>query len=131
MLLAPEPFSGQAPDIVITAGGTFGRTTSSEAPYDGRVRYKYGIDGLYTVLPWLGFGLRLDRVIPSSKVPEQTFSVVAPRILFKTDWNSRENITLGYVKWFFGKESHLDGLSQRSNELIDDQMFTLNFNMYF
>jgi hypothetical protein len=131
LLLAPEPFSGQAPDIVITAGATFGRTTSAEAAYDGRVRHKYGVDALYTVLPWLGFGLRADRVVPSSKEPEQTFHVLAPRILFKTDWNSRENITLGYVKWFFGKESHLDGLSQRASELIDDQMFTLNFNMWF
>jgi hypothetical protein len=131
LLLAPDPFSGQAPDLVITTGATFGRTTSTEKPYDGRVRHKYGIDGLYTVLPWLGFGLRLDRVVPSSKDPEQTFHVVAPRVLFKTDWNSRENISLGYVKWFLGKESHLDGLSARASEQIDDQMFTLNFNMYF
>jgi hypothetical protein len=131
LLLAPEPFSGRAPDIVLTAGGTFGRTTSSDPEYDGRVRHKYGIDGLYTVLPWLGFGLRVDRVVPSSKDAEQTYHVLAPRILFKTDWNSRENITLGYVKWFFGDHSHLDGLSQRSNEQIDDQMFTLNFNMWF
>jgi hypothetical protein len=131
LLLAPEPFSGRAPDIVLTAGGTFGRTQSADPEYDGRVRHKYGIDGLYTVLPWLGFGLRVDRVVPSSKDAEQTYHVLAPRILFKTDWNSRENITLGYVKWFFGDHSHLDGLSQRSNEQIDDQMFTLNFNMWF
>jgi len=131
MLLYPEPFSGQAPDIVLTAGAAFGRTTSTEAEYDGRVRHKYGIDAIYTVLPWLGFGLRADRVVPSSKNDKQTFHVLAPRILFKTDWNSRENITLSYVKWFLGPESHLDGLSSRSSELIDDQMFTLNFNMWF
>jgi hypothetical protein len=137
LLLHPEPFSGQAPDIVITAGATFGKSTTeseteeTEEEEFNRTRHKYGIDALYTVLPWLGFGLRLDRVVPTSNNDRQTFHVVAPRILFKTDWNSRENITLGYVKWFFGPESHLDGLSNRSNELIDDQMFTLNFNMYF
>lgn len=131
LLLHPEPFSGQAPDIVLTAGATFGRTTSDEAEFDGRVRHKYGVDALYTVLPWLGFGLRLDRVVPTSKNDRQTFHVVAPRVLFKTDWNSRENITLSYVKWFFGPESHLDGLNNRASELIDDQMFTLNFNMWF
>lgn len=131
LILAPDPFSGRAPDIVITTGATFGRTTSSDLEFDKRVRHKYGVDALYTVLPWLGFGLRLDRVVPSSKNDRQTYHVVAPRILFKTDWGSRENITLGYVKWFFGPESHLDGLSQRSNELIDDEMFLLNFNMWF
>jgi len=130
-LLSPEPFSGRAPDIVVTAGFDFGRTTSAEPTYNGRVRYKGGMDALYTVLPWLGFGLRVDGVVPSSKVPEQTYYVLAPRILLKTDWGSRENITLGYVKWFFGSESHLDGLSQRASEEIDDSMFTLNFNMWF
>jgi hypothetical protein len=131
MLLHPEPFSGRAPDIVLTLGGTAGRTTSTEAEFDKRIRHKYGADALYTVAPWLGFGLRADRVVPSSKNDRQTFHVIAPRILFKTDWGSRENITVSYVKWFFGPESHLDGLSQRSNEFIDDQMFTLNFNMWF
>lgn len=131
MMLHPDPFSGRAPDITITAGATFGRTTSEEREYDKRVRHKYGVDAVYTVLPWLGFGLRLDRVVPSSKNSRQTFHVIAPRILFKTDWGSRENISLSYVKWFFGPESHLDGLSNRANELIDDEMFTLNFNMYF
>lgn len=137
MMLHPEPFSGRAPDITLTAGATFGRTTSGghgvegEEEYDKRVRHKYGVDALYTVLPWLGFGLRLDRVVPSSKNSRQTFHVVAPRVLFKTDWNSRENISISYVKWFFGPESHLDGLSNRANELIDDEMITLNFNMWF
>jgi hypothetical protein len=131
LLLHPDPFSGRAPDIVLTLGATAGRTTSTEAEFDKRIRHKYGADALYTVLPWLGFGLRVDRVVPSSKNDRQTFHVIAPRLLFKTDWGSRENITLSYVKWFFGPESHLDGLSQRSNELIDDQMFTLNFNMWF
>ncbi len=131
LMMHPEPFNGQAPDIVITTGATFGRTTSSELEYDKRVRHKYGIDALYTLTSWFGVGLRLDRVVPSSKNSRQTYHVVAPRLLFKTDWGSRENISLSYVKWFFGPESHLDGLSQRASELIDDQMFTLNFNMWF
>lgn len=130
-LLYPEPFPGNAPDILFTLGFDIGRTTSAEDEFDGRVRHKYGIDALYTFLPWAGAGLRLDHVVPSSKDSDQTFNVLNARLVFKTDWNSRENISLSYVKWFFGDNSHLDGLSTRAVERIDDQMFTLNFNMYW
>jgi hypothetical protein len=130
-VLYPEPFTGGAPDIQVTLGFDIGRTTSAEAEYDGRVRHKYGADALYQFLPWLGAGARFDRVVPSSKDSGQTYHVLNTRLQFKTDWQSRENITLSYVRWFFGPTSHLDGLSTRSSERIDDEMFTLNFNMYW
>ena len=68
---------------------------------------------------------------PASDDDEQTFHVIAPRLQFNTDWQSHEAIVISYVKWFFGPHSHNDGLNPRSPERIDDQMFTLNFNMWF
>lgn len=130
-VLYPEPFTGNAPDILVTLGFDIGRTTSAEAEYDGRVRHKYGADVFYQFMSWLGAGVRFDRVVPSSKDSGQTYHVLNSRLQFKTDWQSRENISLSYVKWFFGPTSHLDGLSTRSSERIDDEMFTLNFNMYW
>jgi hypothetical protein len=50
--------------------------------------------------------------------------VLAPRLQFKTDWTAREAITVGYVKWFFGKETD-------PGDKYDDQMFLLNFNMWW
>ena len=44
-----------------------------------------------------------------------------------------ETIALSYVKWFLGKNTHLDGLNPRANGYgkIDDQMVALNFNMWW
>jgi hypothetical protein len=124
MMLDPEPFNGSAPDITINAGFHVATTSSSYAPSDGRVRYKGGVNVLYTFLPFLGAGVRVDRVSPDSKDPEEAFYVLAPRLQFKTDWTAREAITVGYVKWFFGKETD-------PGDKYDDQMFLLNFNMWW
>ena len=62
----PVPFNGDGPDIVLNTGFELAETWSHFAPYDGRVRHKYGLDVLYTALPYLGFGVRSDRVVPSS-----------------------------------------------------------------
>jgi hypothetical protein len=124
MMLNPEPFNGSAPDITINTGFHIATTNTNYPPSDGRVRYKLGANVLYTFLPFMGAGLRVDRVSPDSKDPEETFHVLAPRLQFKTDWTSREAITVSYVKWFFGKETN-------PGDKYDDQMFSLNFNMWW
>jgi predicted KAP-like P-loop ATPase len=96
------------------------------------VRHKYGLKGTYTFLPFMGAGLRVDRVVPSSKDPEQTFHVLNPWIQFKSSWTSHETISLSYVKWFLGDHTHLDGLNPRyAYGKVDDQMVALNFNMWW
>lgn len=127
----PTPFWGDGPDIKIQTGFQIAGTTTDFERYDGRVRHKYGIDGLYTFLPWMGVGLRTDRVVPNSKDPEETFHVVAPRLQFKSDWNSRETIELIYGKWFYGTRTRNEGTGERSPERLDDQMFALSFNMWW
>jgi hypothetical protein len=86
---------------------------------------------MYTLLPWFGVGLRVDRVIPNSKNSKETFHVLAPRLQFKTDWNSREAISIRYVKWFYGEESRNEGTGLRSPDRLDDQLWALNFNMWW
>jgi hypothetical protein len=117
--------------VQIDTGFNIARTTSADPVFDGRVRHKYGISGLYTFIPYMGVGFRVDRVVPSSHDADETYHVIAPRIQFKTDWQSHENIVLSYVKWFLGPETHLDGTQPRTSERIDDEMFTLNFNMWW
>jgi hypothetical protein len=132
LMLHPEPFNGQAPDIQLDAGFNIGKSTSSEPAFSDRVRHKYGLKGTYTFLPFMGAGLRVDRVVPSSKDPEQTFHVLNPWIQFKSSWTSHETISLSYVKWFLGDHTHLDGLNPRyAYGKVDDQMVALNFNMWW
>ena len=80
----------------------------------------------------MGFGVRVDRVTPSSKDAAQTFYVLAPRLVFKTNWMTRETITLLYGKWFYGSNTHPDASSIVAPDgRLDDQLIALNVNMWW
>jgi hypothetical protein len=68
-------------------------------------KLKYGIDAVVDILPWLGAGFRVDRVQPNSKIPEQSFSTIYPRILFRSNFVTRELISLGYTRYFYNDRS--------------------------
>lgn len=127
----PQTFDGQGPDIVINTGFHWTKTRTDFANFDGRIRYKFAFDALYTFLRNVGAGARVDRVAPNSFDSEETFYVLAPRVQFKTDWTSRENITLLYAKWFYGERTRNEGTGERDPERLDDELFALNFNMWW
>jgi hypothetical protein len=131
VLSHPEPFAGDGPDVVVNLGGQIATASTSFGPWDGRVRHKYGADVLYTPFRYLGIGVRADRVVPNSRDSQETFHAISPRLQFKSDWNSRETITVRYAKWFYGPHTHSDGLGARQIDRLDDQLFALNFNMWW
>lgn len=127
----PEPFPGDGPDIVIDTGVHVAATTTDFDNFDGRVRHKYGINALYTFWRYMGAGLRIDRVVPNSKDSEETFHVLAPRLQFKSDWNSREVVQIIYARWFYGSRTRNEGTGERTPDRLDDELFALNFNMWW
>ncbi len=131
MVSYPVPFTAEGPDLTINAGFEIAKTWTTFGPFDGRVRHKYGADLLYTFLPFMGVGLRVDRVVPSSYDSEETFHVIASRLVFKTDWTSRETITLLYAKWFYGSHSHPEGSLVMPGDRLDDQLFALNAQIWW
>jgi hypothetical protein len=148
ILTAPAPFTADGPDLLLNAGfiiaytETSARTVSGTTQpgplpedadvFNGRLRYKFGIDGLYTPLSWFSAGLRVDRVAPSSKDSGETFHVVAARLLFKTSRNSRETISLLYARWLYGPRTHPDASSLLPSDVgLDDELISLNVNMWW
>jgi len=131
MVSHPIPFPGDGPDIIINTGFHLAKTWTEFDKFDGRIRHKYGIDAWYKMLPYFGAALRLDRVVPDSNDSGETFHVISPRLVFKTDWNSREHLTLQYAKWFYGPRTHSDGLGARQIDRLDDQLIAVNFDMWF
>ena len=69
--------------------------------YSSYARLKFGAD--FELRPWqaLGFGLRADRVQPHDEIPEQSFSVVSPRIVLRTALASQETVTLQYSRYLY------------------------------
>jgi hypothetical protein len=140
ILASPRPFDANGPDVLINAGAVVAtsRTPSDcqNAPtcFDGRWRHKYGVDALYAFMPYMAAGARVDRVVPNSKDSSETFHVLAARLVFKTDWQSRESITLLYARWFYGTNTHPE-YSSLTNALplvrLDDQLIAVNANMWW
>jgi hypothetical protein len=127
----PVPFNNDGPDLVVNTGFVIAKTSSNFGPFDERVRHKYGADVFYSFLPYLAAGLRADRVVPSSKDSAETFHVIAPRLVFRTDWSSRETITLLYAKWLYGNHTHPEASSIVPGDRLDDQLFALNVQMWW
>jgi len=76
--------------------------------------------------------LRADRVAPNSKDSGDTFYVLAPRLMFRTNWVSRETISIIYGKWFYGPRSHGETGSTVSGDVgLDDQLIAFNVNMWW
>ena len=110
---SPQPFYGYAPDVLVSVFGMYTHVTSddpgyidpftgTDIVYDGVDKLKYGTEVTYGVLPWLAFGGRYDRVIPNTDDDSQTLAALSPRIIFRTDWNSQDQVTLQYTHWWYG-----------------------------
>jgi hypothetical protein len=131
MVSYPVPFGQDGPDLALNAGFVFAESWSPFGPFDARMRYKGGADLLYTFLPFAGVGLRADAVAPNSHDALETYAVLAPRLVLKSDWNSRDTITLVYGKWFCGPHTHPETSSVTCGERLDDQLFALNAQMWW
>ena len=79
-------------------------------PTDGIIKLKYGADLSWHPLPWLAPALRFDRLQPNREVPEQSFAVLSPRIVFETDWITHEQITIQYSRYFYNQRTCEPGL---------------------
>jgi hypothetical protein len=158
ILSAPAPARQNAPDLVLNVGAVVAYATAdnSLAPsgaqtidspvtmpgpialpaavdqYNKRLRYKFGVDGLYTFSSWVSFGTRVDRVVPTNKEDDQNFWVLAPRVVFHTNWVAREALTLLYAKWFYGSNTHPEASSLVPPDgRLDDQLIALNVNVWW
>ncbi len=131
LMAYPDEFAGDQPDILVNTGFHLTATKSENEAFDGRVRHKYGADVDYRFWEYMGAAVRVDRVVPSSLDAAETFHVLAPRIYFKSKWYAHEEVSLRYVKWFYGSRTRTEATGERSIDRIDDQLVALNFNMYW
>jgi hypothetical protein len=83
-----------------TINGLFDAEAAAPGDYK-TTKIKFGADLLVQALPGVSPALRFDQVSPDGNFSEQAFGVVSPRIEFKTDWVSRERITIQYSRYFY------------------------------
>ena len=107
----PVPFSGDGPDLFVSLFGMQTQVSSTDKrldPYNCRPKYdnitkrKYGVEATYSLLSWLAASARFDRVDPNVHDTRYSFSVLSPRIIFHTGWQSTDQLVLQYSHWFNG-----------------------------
>lgn len=127
----PAQFDGNGRDLRLNTAFQYTRIGSDFENFNGKQRYKMGLDLEYALFKYMSIATRVDRVTPDTRESGQTFAVLAPRLMFRTGWFSRMNFQVMYAKWFFGKTTRPEGSGERSPDTLDDEMFALNMNMWW
>ena len=98
-----QKFWGDGQDLYLKLYGMYNKVKSDFEPNNGIHKLKFGADLSTSILPWLSAGLRFDRLQPNSKIPEQSFAILSPRIVFKSNWNTHEAITIQYSRYMYNQ----------------------------
>jgi len=100
----PQAFWGDGVDIIGTVFMMYNKVDAPKNTMYSLSKLKYGTEWTYTPLPWLGIGGRFDVVNPNTSDSGESFSVISPRLIFKTAFVTHEQIMIQYSRYFYGSE---------------------------
>jgi hypothetical protein len=101
-------FWGDGPDVTLSLFGMYSSVSSTDTSRvnplvgDGVKKLKWGADAVATPLSWMGFGARFDFVQPTSRDMQQSFSVLSPKIIFRSRFVTHEEITAQFSHYWYG-----------------------------
>ncbi|HEX3697841.1 MAG TPA: hypothetical protein VH374_20880 [Polyangia bacterium] len=109
ILRYPNVFTGETPDLVLSLFGMQTRVTSDDkgvniitsSKYDGVTKRKFGAEAGYSLLSWLAASFRFDEVMPDSNDSKQSFSIVSPRLIFRSKWQAHDQVVLQYSRFIY------------------------------
>jgi hypothetical protein len=131
---SPGKYEGQGPDLVLSAFGLATKVKSPVPEFDGVTKAKYGGEATYSMLSWLAAGVRYDRVQPNTDDDTQTHAVVSPRLIFKSDWASRDQVVLQYSRYFYGSNTAvMTGYPPKKDVTVvpDDDVVSLTASIWW
>jgi hypothetical protein len=102
ILKYPQIFTGDSRDVVVSLFAIQTKVTSPDPAADGVSKLKFGGEGAWSVLSWLALSARVDRVMPNVQDSSQSFTIVSPRLIFRSKWNAHDQVVLQYSRFFYG-----------------------------
>ena len=121
-------FYGQAPDLTISTWGMVNFVNPDDELEPRLERWaekkmKYGVEAMYLPLKYFGFGMRFDRVVPDldynhgdvdynqngSYSAFAPYSILSPKLTFRTAFVHREEVTIQYSRYFWERTGLTDG----------------------
>ncbi len=101
-IIGPGVFGTSTLDASLFA--MFNAVSSDDDPQaDGVKKLKFGADLEFAPLSWFAVGFRADHLRPNSTIAKQTFSILSPRLVFRTDYGSHEEISLIYHRYIYAQ----------------------------
>jgi len=106
-----QKFWGQGSDFKVVLYGMLNKVHSDFRPpdttvwakTDGNLKLKYGTDIQYHATPSITAAVRFDRLQPNSSAPEESFAILSPRIVFTSNWVTREQLTFQYSRYIYNQ----------------------------
>ncbi len=103
--LAEASVFGEGRDLTTTLYGMYNTIESDDPEMDGVSRLKFGADLKFDLFPVLVLALRADHLEPHSDYASQQFNIISPRVVFRSNWVTHEQISLQYSRYFYKKRT--------------------------
>ncbi len=113
----PEAFWGNGPDLKATLFGMYTKVASADERFNNVAKLKFGARITYSPLDWLAVSTRVDHVVPNlntdpnvdpetdpdnrMRAPGQQFTVLSPRVIFRSSFVAHETVELQYSHYFY------------------------------
>ncbi len=131
LLRYPVDLGPNGPEFTTSVFANFVHLSTKDPDTDGKRMLKFGVEATYRWLQWLTLSARADRVMPNSKDSEESFTVISPKLIFKTDWMSHEQVTLAYTRWLYGAHTHSEFPNDFTRGQLDSAMYSLSFGLWW
>lgn len=107
-LLGQSPF-GEGQDLTWKVYTMINKVASDDKLNDGISKMKVGTDLFFDATPVLAFATRFDYLAPNSRIPEQNFMILSPRIVFRSQFVTHEQISLQYSRYIYKQRECVEG----------------------
>jgi hypothetical protein len=94
---------GDGMDLTAKLYGMWNKVGSDDKLNDGITKMKFGADFLFDMFPALGLGTRFDYLAPNSRIKNQNFMILSPRLVFRSALVTHETIALQYSRYIYKK----------------------------
>lgn len=102
-----EQYRGKNPDVLWSLFGIGTKIKSDDPDYDGKLELKAGTEMTYNLLSWFGVAGRFDTVRLDHEFNRRSFNIYTARLLFHQDWLSRDELSLQYSRFVYGREVYV------------------------
>jgi len=98
-----DAYQGRNPDVLLSAFGLGTKVRSDDKSYDGVLKVKAGAEVTYSMASWFGVSGRFDHVRQDNDRNRRAFTIYTSRLLFHTNWRSRDEFALSYSHFVYGR----------------------------